>query len=176
MKRILVVGQTGSGKTTLARRLAATLGLEHIELDAVHWQAGWQPLPTEAFRHRVAAAVSHNAWVTDGNYSAVQDLVLAKADTVVWLDYPLFTVFKQLTPRTFRRVFLRKELWNGNKERFWEQFLSRDSLFLWALRTHKAKRERYTALRSDPAYSYLHFVHLRSPKDLDGWLESLEVG
>ena len=71
----------------------------------------------------------------DGNYSAVQDLVLAQADTLVWLDYPFFTVFKQLTPRTFLRVFLREELYNGNKERFREQFLSRDSLFLWALRS-----------------------------------------
>lgn len=59
--------------------------------------------------------MSHNAWVTDGNYSAVQDLVLAKADTVVWLDYPLFTVFKQLTPRTFRRVFLRKNFGTATK-------------------------------------------------------------
>ena len=175
MKRVSIVGQTGSGKTTLARRLAATLKLEHIELNAIHWQADWQPLPTETFRHRVAAALDHDAWVTDGNYSAVQDLVLAKADTVVWLDYPLFTVFKQLTPRTFRRVFLREELWNGNKERFWEQFLSRDSLFLWALRTHKAKRERYTALMSDPAYDDLHFVHLRSRRELRRWLETLEV-
>ncbi len=175
MKRISVVGQTGSGKTTLARRLAGTLGVKHIELDAVHWQAGWQALPTDEFRRRVDAALDSDAWVTDGNYSAVQDLVLARADTLVWLDYPLLAVFKQLTPRTFRRVFLREELYNGNKERFWEQFLSRDSLFLWALRTHRAKRERYTALLNNPEYSHLNFVRLPSPEAMRRWLEALEV-
>ena len=173
MKRISVVGQSGSGKTTLAIRLAGTLSLKHIELDAIHWQADWRALPTDAFRHQVAAALESDAWVTDGNYSAVQDLVLARADTFIWLDYPLFTVFRQLTPRTFQRVFLREELYNGNKERFWEQFLSRDSLFVWALRTHRAKRKRYMALLNDPTYDYLHFVRLRSPRELRRWLEPL---
>ena len=174
MRRISVVGQTGSGKTTLARRLAGTLGLEHIELDAIYWQENWQPLPKDAFRHRVVSALEGDAWVIDGNYSAVQDLVLARADTVVWLDCSLFVVFKQLVPRTFQRVFLREELYNGNKERFWEQFLSRNSLFVWALRTHKAKRERYTALMNDPAYDQLEFVRLRTPEALRRWLEAVE--
>ena len=39
--RIAVVGSSGSGKSTLARRLAVELGLTHIELDAINWQAGW---------------------------------------------------------------------------------------------------------------------------------------
>ncbi len=175
MKRVSVVGQTGSGKTTLAMRLAGRLGSQHIELDAIHWQAGWQALSTDEFRRRVVSELENDAWVTDGNYSAVQDLVLARADTLVWLDYPLGTVFKQLTPRTFRRVFLREELWNGNRERFWTQFLSRDSLFLWALRTHRAKRERYTALIDNPEYNHLEFVRLHSPEAMRRWLEALEV-
>ena len=44
-RRWLVVGNSGSGKTTLARRIHASLGVAHLELDAVHWQAGWTQNP-----------------------------------------------------------------------------------------------------------------------------------
>lgn len=124
-----------------------------------------------SFATGLANVLRADAWVTDGNYSAVQDIVLARADTLIWLDYALTTIFKQLTPRTLHRVFLRQELWIGNRERFSTQFLSRDSLYMWALRTHKAKRERYTALMNDPAYTHLEFVRLCSPRDLKTWLE-----
>ncbi|WP_423226670.1 AAA family ATPase, partial [Candidatus Amarolinea aalborgensis] len=50
MQRIVVVGTSGSGKTTLARRLALALGIPHIELDALHWEANWQEAPVEVFR------------------------------------------------------------------------------------------------------------------------------
>ncbi len=36
-RRILVAGTAGAGKTTLARRVAALLGLPHIEIDALPW-------------------------------------------------------------------------------------------------------------------------------------------
>lgn len=39
MQRIIVIGTTGSGKTTLARALAARLGVPHGEQDA------WNHLP-----------------------------------------------------------------------------------------------------------------------------------
>jgi adenylate kinase family enzyme len=42
--RIQVVGTSGSGKTTLAKDLAKRLGIQHLELDSLHHQAGWTPL------------------------------------------------------------------------------------------------------------------------------------
>ena len=71
-----MVGTSGSGKSTLARPLAVALGADFLELDSVNHQADWVPLPTEEFRHRVSAVVAGERWVIDGNYSAVQDIVL----------------------------------------------------------------------------------------------------
>ncbi|MER6939714.1 shikimate kinase [Nocardioides sp. NPDC127514] len=39
--RVSVVGSSGSGKSTVARRLAETLGVRYVELDALHWRPGW---------------------------------------------------------------------------------------------------------------------------------------
>jgi len=47
MQRINVVGTSGSGKTTVARRAAEALGVPFVELDALHWEPGWQEAPDE---------------------------------------------------------------------------------------------------------------------------------
>lgn len=52
-----------------------------VELDAIYHQPGWQPLPAEEFTRRVAAVVTGEGWVIDGNYSVVRDLVWTRADT-----------------------------------------------------------------------------------------------
>jgi len=75
MQRISLVGVPGSGKTTAGRRLASSLGVPFLELDAIVHQAGWHDLPVDEFRARVRDAVSGDAWVVDGNDAAVRDTV-----------------------------------------------------------------------------------------------------
>lgn len=173
MRRIVVVGTSGSGKTTMARTLAACLGLRHIELDALHWEPGWQEADPQVFRQRVDEATADGGWASDGNYSAVRDILWARADTVVWLDYPLTTILTRLSRRTLRRVFFREELWNGNHERFSAQFLSRDSIFLWALQTYQRNKRRYAALIASAEYAHLRVVRLHSPREAERWLAEL---
>ena len=66
MERINVVGTSCSGKTTLARRIATRIDASHVEMDALFWGPGWQPVATELFRSRVAEAVGGDRWVLDG--------------------------------------------------------------------------------------------------------------
>jgi adenylate kinase family enzyme len=166
--RVSVVGNSGSGKSTLARALAGRLGVPHIELDAIFHQPGWRPLPKDDLRARVDAATVTGGWVVDGNYSAVRDIVWGRADTVVWLDLPRRVVMRQVVWRTVRRMALRAELWNGNRER-WRNLLTRDperSIILWAWRRHSTYRDRYAAAATDPAWSHLTFVRIGSRRDV----------
>lgn len=168
-----MVGTAGSGKSTVARELAGILGVPHLELDAVYHQADWVPLPTGEFRRIVAARVAEDGWVTDGNYSKVQPLVWARADTVVWLDLSKRTVMRQLVWRTLRRVALRKELWNGNRER-WRNFFSRDpqqSVISWAWHKHARDHAKYAAAAADQANAHLRFVRLASRRDVARFLD-----
>ena len=165
-----MVGTSGSGKTALARRLAERLGYPHVELDALHWNANWTATPPEEFRLRVAQAVDGEAWVVDGNYSAVRDIVWDRADAIVWLDYPLPIILWRLLRRTVYRMMTRQELWAGNRESLRTAIFSRDSLFLWALQTYRKLRLTYAAVSSDPAHAHLTVVRLRSPRACAAWL------
>jgi adenylate kinase family enzyme len=144
VRRVVVIGTTGSGKTTLAERLAAQTGLRVVELDALFWGRDWQPAPLELFRHRVERETRDDGWIVVGNYSQVRDLVWPSADTLVWLDLPLSLVMWRLLRRTVLRVATKEELWGaGNRETFRNSFLSRQSILLWALKTHRRNRQRF---------------------------------
>ena len=172
VRRVSVVGTSGSGKSTLAGQLADILGVPHLELDAVHHQPDWEPLPTDEFRRVVAARAAAGGWVIDGNYSSVRDLVWARADTVVWLDLPKRTVMRRVVWRTLRRVALRRELWNGNRER-WQNFFTwnpEQSVISWAWHKHAADRAKYAAAAADPANAHLRFVRLASSRDVARFL------
>lgn len=127
MRRVVVVGTSGSGKTTLARSIAERLGVPHTELDGLHWRADWNEAPDEEMRAAIVAAVAKDGWVIDGNYSRFQPLILARADTLVWLDFPLWVNLWRLTRRTWRRITTREPLWDGCQET-WKTTLSRESI------------------------------------------------
>lgn len=172
-RRVSVVGTSSSGKTTFARALSRRLGVPHVELDALFWRPGWTGSPPAEMRERVAEAIAGEAWVIDGNYSVTRDLVWARAEAVVWLDYPLRTILRRYLARTRRRIRTREEIWpgTGNRERWSMHLLSRDGLLWWILSTYRRRRREYPVLlRQHPE---LAVVHLRSTTEADAWLDRL---
>ncbi len=168
--RIVIVGTTGSGKTTTAARLSGLLGIPHIELDAIHWLPNWVEMERELFRQKVSDALAGPAWITDGNYRKAYDLIWARATTLIWLDYDLPVIFWQLFWRTLRRVVTGEELWNGNRERFGNAFLSKDSLFIWALQSQPKQRRQYPLLLASPEYAHLQVLRFRTRRETERWL------
>lgn len=171
-RRISVVGTAGCGKTALARRLAAVLGCPHVELDALYWGREWQPATRERFRACTAEALVGDAWTVDGNYSIVRDIIHDRCDTIVWLDYRLPQIIARLVRRTLKRVFLRELLWGVNRESLKSQ-LGRDSIVLYAVRTHRRRRRTYLSQQGDPTFAHLTFIRLRSPLDTERWMSAL---
>lgn len=89
MRRLLVVGNSGSGKTTLASRLARDEGLAHLDLDALAWQPTVPPvrrdLADSAGEIRRFTA-RHDAWVVEGCYADLAQLLAADATHLVFLN------------------------------------------------------------------------------------------
>ncbi|MBV8952103.1 MAG: adenylate kinase [Actinobacteria bacterium] len=172
MRRVSVVGVPGAGKTAVARRLSVSLGVPLVELDSIFHQPGWAELPREEFRHRVAEVTTADGWVVDGNYSAVRDLVWARADMVVWLDLPRGLVMRRIVARTVRRALRREQLWNGNREPI-SNFYRLDptkNIIRWTWVKYGEYVDRYEAAMRDPAYAHLTFVRLRSPQDVEAFV------
>lgn len=170
MQRVWVVGLSGSGKTTLAHRLGELLGVPHIEMDALNWGPNWTPAGADLLGQRVQQAIAADGWTLDGNYSATHHLVAARADTVVWLDLPLWLILWRLSKRSFQRSLSQEPLWNGNRESFRTVFFSRESLFIWTFRSWSRHKHRYPAMQRDPALAHLTWVRLRTPKEVSAWL------
>jgi adenylate kinase family enzyme len=175
VRRVSVIGGSCTGKTTLSRELAQTLGVPHIELDALHHDAGWQEAPADVLRARVDAALAAapDGWVADGNYHGkLGTYVLERADTVVFLDLPQRTALRRVAWRTLRRSVTREELWNGNRESFRIAF-SRDSIVWWVIRNHGSHRKKWPE-RVAPL-THLQVIRLRSAGQVRDWLQSIQA-
>jgi adenylate kinase family enzyme len=174
IRRASVVGASGSGKTTFARQLATKLGVPHVELDGLFWDPDWTQVDDVTFRARVDAATAGDGWVADGNYSRARSIVLARADTVVWLDLPLGTCLGRILKRTARRARTREELWSGNRET-WRRHVGGNSLVWWLVTSHRRKRRDYEArfFGPKPEFPHLHVHRFRSAAEAEAWLASL---
>jgi adenylate kinase family enzyme len=173
MRRINVTGTSCSGKTTLAQELARRLDVPHVELDALFWGPDWTPVPPGTFRARLQDALEAEEWVADGGYAAVRDITWSRADTIVWLDYPMRTVLARWARRTVTRIRTREEFWpgTGNRESI-RNALRRDGLLWWILSTHRRRRRSMTAASHER--TDLRWIRLRSPEDADRWLSGVQ--
>ena len=93
----------------------------------------------------------------DGNYSKTRHII-----------------FYRLLQRTLTRIFTGKELWAGNKETFWRQFFTPNSVIWWGLSNFLPKRRYYSIDSSNPEYSHIKFVRLRSRKEIEEFVTQLQ--
>ena len=178
-ERILILGRTGSGKTTLARELAAVLGVPHVELDSLYFGPDFSRAPLSLLRERTSAAIAGDRWVTDGNKRAVRDLVWPRADTIIWLDYPVYMSFWRLAKRARTRTsaLSAQAAQTGRRTGLPKQMLAAARGVLTALRSHRGQRREYPSMFNQPANQHLAVARLRSPRATRQWMARVtEVG
>jgi len=151
----------------LAARVAAALGIPHIEIDSLFHGPGWTPRPE--FKADVRDFTSQPEWVTEWQYRQVRPLLVERAELMVWLDYSRPLVMRRVARRTLRRRVHRERLWNENIEApLWTIFTDPDHIVRWAWRTHHELVTRVQdVVRAHPD---LPIVRLRSPNETDRWL------
>ncbi len=174
MERVIVVGTTGSGKSKVSRALSQKLSLPCIQLDELFWEPGWTEPRNDIFLKKVEAATAGRSWIVDGNYGRTNHLTWPQADTVIWIDLPLWLTFYQNLSRSLKRALSEEELWpgTGNKESLSKLF-SKDSILLWLLKTYSLNREKYSQRMNDPEFSHINFIHLRSRNELKKFIAAL---
>jgi len=173
---VLVWGPVASGKTTVASLIAGRIGIPHVELDAIFWKPDWVEKPVEEFRADVSAVLAKypDGWVIDGNYGRIKDLVLPRADTVVWLRTPFHVAFWRAFRRTVSRIFSREPLWGYNYETWGKSFFSRESLLLYLVKNWR-RHIRKTRQEIAAIPHHAEIIELRSSRAVADFMAGLDA-
>ncbi|MFD4371823.1 adenylate kinase [Streptomyces sp. NPDC058486] len=169
MRKVALFGPPASGKSTIARRLSASLGVPHTDLDDVLF-AGDEPLPLDAFRAEAERVTREDAWVVEGNYSKLADVVWHRAEVLVWLDLPLSLVVRRIAYRSLRQLTGRDTSVQARRLTWKRAFFGRRSLLRTAIRKYSHNRPRYARQVAETAALGVRVVRLRSGREADAWL------
>lgn len=165
MRRVLVIGSPGSGKSTLAAEIARRTGLPLVHLDQHYWRAGWVEPDEEIWARQVEALAADDRWVMDGNYGGTLAPRLARADTVVWLDFPTRLCLWRVVRRAWRhRGSVRPDMAEGCPETLRPEFV------LHILHFRSNSRRRIVAKLGGFRGKR---IHLRRPREAAQWLDGL---
>lgn len=165
MQRVLIIGPCGAGKSTLAVELGRTLDLPVYHMDQLNWRPGWIESSKDEIRERLAGIVATDRWLIDGNYGSTMSERLDRADTVIYLDFPIRLCAWRLLRRIWTyRGKARPDMTEGCPERFDLEF------FLYVLFWNSGPRPR----TEERLKSYTGaLIRLRSPAELSCWMRSL---
>ena len=159
---MLVVGPCDAGKSTLAFELARRTGLPLFHMDKLNWRPGWVESSKAELRVRLREIVGEERWLIEGNYGGTLADRLPRADTVVFLDYPIRLCLVRILRRiATHRGRTRPDMTEGCPERL-------DPDFLWYVaRWHTGPGPR---LKAALAPHREKLVHLRGPRETAAWL------
>ena len=164
MVKINIIGTSGSGKSTFGKKLAESLSLPFLEMDAIFWGPDWTfPEDKELFS-KLASALEGENWVLDGNYTRTIPLKWDNIDIVIWLDFSFIRTLFQAVTRAVTRILTREEFWpgTGNRETLGKLF-SRDSIVLWTLKTYRRNRKKFAGYMEADKFKKIRFIRLKSP-------------
>lgn len=140
-RRIVIFGPSNAGKSTLADALSRKLDAPAVHLDQLHHMphTDWVPRPKAEFEALQRQAMSGEAWVMDGNYSALVQERLARATGAIVLDDSRWWRLARYVRRT---LFERERVGNlpGNKDSL------RWSMIHWVFVASRPNTARYRAM------------------------------
>ena len=165
MQRVLVIGPCGAGKSTLASALSGRLGLPLFHMDQLNWKPGWVESSKDEIRRKLTAITVADRWIIDGTYGGTLSERLARADQVIYLDYPISLCVRRLLTRiSTYRGRARPDMTEGCPERFDMAFL------FYLIRWNSGPRvrlEKHLIGHEDK------IIRFQSPVELKRWLDSL---
>jgi adenylate kinase family enzyme len=164
-QRIAIIGCCGAGKSTLAKKLGQKLNLPVIHLDAYYWRWGWQETNRNEWLAIHQELIKGDRWIIDGNYDSTMDTRLARADTIVWLDFNRYLCLWRVLKRYLRyRGDTRSDMAAGCPERFsWE---------FWQYVWNFPDLHRLRILERLTTYQAIkQVIVLQNPHQVLNWLE-----
>ncbi|MBW4510467.1 MAG: adenylate kinase [Scytonematopsis contorta HA4267-MV1] len=115
MKKVAVFGNSGGGKSTLSKRLSEITGLPLHILDKIQYQSGGIEVSPEDYKQAHQKILVTDQWIIDGlGCMETLWLRLNEADTLVYVDLPLYVHFWWVTKRLIAGYFKPPSGWPDN--------------------------------------------------------------
>lgn len=163
----MVIGCCGAGKSTFSKKLHDITGLNLVHLDQLYWLPNWTEPPKDKWAEIVARASDEESWIMDGNYGGTMNIRLARADTVIYLDYPTTRCLWRITKRIIKYHGERRpDMPEGCNERF-------DLDFYHYVATYNLLRRKRLLQMVKDMSSEKSVKILRNDREVDAYLSSL---
>lgn len=167
--RIDVVGLPASGKSTFADAISKKLSIPHIHLDRFWFKSGGKqgrhntPNLDEVrtkVKESVVKAISADSWVSDGMYLHIQDVIVARADIIIFLNISLLSRLWNHAQRSFFQSKRHPELTIWHELTFFREIIRRQI-------TRKPKLLQFISEHKDKV------IILKSRKEMNVYLRQL---
>jgi hypothetical protein len=129
-----------------------------------------RPWPATTVGGRISQICADDEWLLDTAYSAWRDVVLARVELIVGLDYPRWLSLSRLVRRSIARIVDRQPICNGNVESL-RNAVGSNSIIRWHFRSFTGKRARMRQWAV--AGGHPRVLLLRSPRQTRHWLATL---
>jgi adenylate kinase family enzyme len=171
MKRVAVFGNSGGGKSTLARRLAELTQLPLYPLDLIQFKSRGVAVAHEEYLAAHTDILRRGAWIIDGfGCMASAWERFAVADTLVYVDLPLFVHYWWVTKRLLKAPWVAPEGWPDNSP-LWHSTIN---CYRVIGRCHRRLTPRYRQFVAEAAASK-RVHHLRSAGQIRRFLETVRM-
>lgn len=153
MTKVIIFGNSGSGKSTLAKALVNENNLAHLDLDTIAWKPVSPPermLISDSKDLIDEFLSNHQDWVVEGCYADLLQLVIPKAEEIIFLNLPVSTCIENARKRPWEpHKYESKEAQDANLEMLidWiSQYDSRTDTFSRV--AHESLFEKFQGKRS----------------------------
>jgi adenylate kinase family enzyme len=167
MRKVAVFGNAGGGKSALGRGLAELTGLPLYVVDMMQFGRGGAKVPDDEFLQMHADLLRRDEWIIDGfgNMATAWER-FAAADTLIYVDLPLFIHFRWVTKRLIKGLFADPPGWPEDSPLWSSSMQSYRVLRL----CHRRLTPKYRQLVTEEATSK-RVHHLRSPAQIESFLD-----
>ena len=172
MNKVAVFGNAGGGKSTLSKKLSEIIGLPLHVLDKVQYQSSGVAVPATEYQRIHAQILATDRWIIDG-FGCLETLWLRldSADTLVFIDLPLYLHFWWVTKRMLTGGFNPPAGWPENSPILKSSINSYRTLWLCDRYLTPKYREYITNVKSTK-----NVYHLRSSQQIEQFLAWIDSG